>query len=129
MFSQAVDAQQLLVDVQLDIDDGKRRDARLLADELIQSAGAATDAIGALPVWPGGQPAVVGIAGLMDLASRAGTEYHSWFADRKQAALGRAGALRTENGGQVAAVNTDLARLAALGLSCGEVALELEAPQ
>jgi hypothetical protein len=128
MFAQAVDAQQLLVDVQLDIDDGKNRDARLLADELIQSAGSATDAITTLPEWPGGQPAVVGIAGLMDLASRAGTEYHSWFADRKRAALGRATSLRAENGGDVPAVNTDLAALADQGLTCGDTKLELEAP-
>lgn len=129
MFSQAVDAQQLLVDVQLDIDDGKNHDARLLADELVQSAGAATDAIAGLPDWPDGQPAVVGIAGLMDLASRAGTEYHSWFADRKRAALGRAAALRTENGGMVAAVNTDLSELADQGLTCQGTSLVLEAPE
>jgi hypothetical protein len=129
MFSQAVDAQQLLVDVQLDINDGKKRAARLLADELIQSAGAATDAIAAMPVWPDGEPAVVGIAGLMDLASRAGTEYHSWFADRKRAALNRAVNLRTENGSQVPAVNTDLAQLADQALTCPDTPLVLEAPE
>ncbi|MDL2335161.1 MAG: hypothetical protein QFC55_03920 [Chloroflexota bacterium] len=127
MFSQAVDAQQLLVDVQLDIDDGKNHDARLLAGELIQSAGAATDAITTLPDWPDGQPVVVGIAGLMDLASRAGDEYHSWFADGKRAALGRAQALRSENGGQVAEVNGDLAALADQGLNCQGTSLVLEA--
>ncbi len=129
MFSQAVDAQQLLVDVQLDIDDGNNHDARLLTEELIQSAGAATDAIVALPDWPDGQPAVVGIAGLMDLAARAGAEYHSWFADRKRAALGRATNLRTENGGQAAAVNNDLAELADQDLSCQDTPLVLEAPE
>lgn len=128
-FSQAVDAQQLLVDVQLDIDDGKNHDARLLTDELIQSAGAATDAIAAMPDWAGGQPVVVGIAGLMDLASRAGTEYHAWFAKGKRAALERATNLRLENGGQVTAVNGDLADLAGMGLSCGAIPLELEAPE
>ncbi|MEP7379732.1 MAG: hypothetical protein ABI725_09260 [Chloroflexota bacterium] len=129
MFSQAVDAQQLLVDVQLDIDDGKNHDARLLVDELIQSAGAATDAIATLPDWPDGQPVVVGIAGLMDLASRAGTEYHAWFARGKRAALGRAADLRTENGGQVPEANTHLAALADQGLACQDTPLVLEAPE
>jgi hypothetical protein len=129
MFSLAVDAQQLLVDVQLDIDDGKNRDARLLTEELIQSSGAATDAISTLPEWPDGQPAVVGIAGLMDLASRAGSEYRAWFANRKRAALGRATNLRLENGGQVAEVNADLVALADQGLACPDIALALEAPE
>ena|SRR5687767_6240661 len=53
VFAQAVDAQQLLVDVERALDEGANRDARLLADELIQSAGAATDAIAVLPDWSG----------------------------------------------------------------------------
>jgi hypothetical protein len=128
MLAMAVDAQQLLVDVQRDIDDGKRHDARLLADELTQVAHEATDLIGALPEWPDGQPAVVAIAGLMDLGARAGAEYHAWFANRKQAALRHARQLRTENGGQVPEANADLAELAAAGLGCGDTPLELEAP-
>jgi hypothetical protein len=129
MFAQAVDAQQLLVDVQLDISDDNNHDARLLTEELIQSVGGATDSISTLPEWPDAQPVVTGLAGLMDLAARAGAEYHAWFADGKRAALGRAKDLRLENGGQVPEVNTDLAALAAQGLTCQNLPLELEGPE
>ena len=128
MFSQAVDAQQLLVDVQLDIADGKNHDARLLADELVTAANGATATIGTLPVWPDAQSAVAAIGGLMDLGAQAGTEYHAWFADGKQAALRRARDLRTQNGGQVPNANTLLAALADKGLVCPDTPLALEGP-
>jgi hypothetical protein len=64
----------------------------------------------------------------MDLGARAGTEYHSYFADGKRAALRRARDLRSQNGSQVPTVNTQLATLADLGLSCAGTPLVLEAP-
>ena len=128
MFGQAVDAQQLLVDVQLDIADGNNHDARLLTDELVTAANGATAAITALPEWPDAQSAVAAVGGLMDLGTQAGAEYHSWFADGKQAALRRARDLRTQNGGQVAGANTLLAALAKKGLACPDTPLELEGP-
>lgn len=128
MFGQAVIAQQLLVDVERAMAEGDDHDARLLADELTQTATDTADLIGSLPDWPDGDGAVVGIAGLMDLGARAGTEYHSWFADGKRAALRRARDLRTENGGQVPITNTELAALADLGLTCPDMPLVLEAP-
>ena len=129
MFVKAVDAQQLLVDVELDIQDGNNHDARLLADELTQSANSATDLVGTLPEWPDADLAVGAMAGLMDLGSRAGAEYHAWFADGKRAALGRARDLRNQNGGQVPEANTDLAALAGKGLTCQDTPLVLEAPE
>jgi hypothetical protein len=128
MFSQAVDAQQLLVDVQRDIDDGNNHDARLLADELTQTANDATTQIGALPAWSDAQDALTGIAALMDLGAQAGTQYHTWFANGKRAALRQARALRTQNGGDVPATNTQLAALAEMGLTCPDTPLVLEAP-
>jgi hypothetical protein len=128
MFVQAVDAQQLLVDVERALDEGANRDARLLADELIVSAGGATDAIAALPEWSDATATVVAIAGLMDLGERAGEEYHAWFANGKRAALRRARDLRQENGTQVPAANEGLAEVAGAGLACPDWPLVLEAP-
>jgi hypothetical protein len=128
MFVQAVDAQQLLVDVERALDEGANRDARLLADELIQSAGTATEAIAGLPDWSGAAATVIAIAGLMDLGERAGAEYHAWFANGRKAALRRARDLRSENGTQVPAAHDGLADLADAGLACLDLPLVLEAP-
>ena len=129
MFSGAVDAQQLVVDVERAMAEGNNHDARLLADELIQSAADTTALLTpALGAWLDAEGAIGGISTLMDLGARAGTEYHSWFADGKRAALRRARDLRLENGAQTPAVNTDLAALAGLGLSCPGTPLVLEAP-
>lgn len=128
MFRQAVDAQQLVVDVERALAEGANRDARLLAGELIVSADTAVDVIAALPVWSGATATVVAIAGLMDLGARSGTEYQAWFANGKNAALRRARDLRTENGTQVPAANAGLAGLADAGLTCQDVPLVLEAP-
>jgi hypothetical protein len=128
MFVQAVDAQQLLVDVERALDEGANRDARLLADELILSSSAAVDAIAALPDWSGATATVIAIAGLMDLGERAGTEYHAWFANGRKAALRRARDLRLENGTLVLGANDGLADLANAGLTCQDVQLVLEAP-
>jgi hypothetical protein len=128
MFLKAIDAQQLLVDVERALADGDNRDARLLAGELIVSAGAGADAIAALPEWSGATATVVAIAGLMDLGERAGAEYQSWFANGKKAALRRARDLRIENGTQVPGANQGLAGLAAAGVACPDVPLVLEAP-
>ncbi|MEP7361027.1 MAG: hypothetical protein ABI744_05540 [Chloroflexota bacterium] len=128
MLTQAVDAQQLLVDVQLDIQDGNDKDAKVLAADLTRTANAARDASGTMTDWSDGNPTVVAIASLMDLASRAGTEYQSWFADDKRAALRRAKDLRHQNDAQVPEANADLAALADKGISCQDTPLELEAP-
>jgi hypothetical protein len=128
MFAGAVDAQQLLVDVERALEEGANRDARLLADELIQSADGTVESINALPEWPDATATLVAIAGLMDLGERAGAEYHAWFANRKTAALRRARDLRRENGTQVPGANEGLAELAGAGLSCPDLPLVLEAP-
>jgi hypothetical protein len=128
MFTQAVDAQQLLVDVQRDIQDGNTKDAKQLANELTQTANSAQAAAGTVPDWADGNATVVVIAGLMDLASRAGTEYQAFFSSDKQAALRRAKDLRAQNGQQVPDANTDLAGLADKGLACQDTPLVLEAP-
>jgi hypothetical protein len=129
MFARAVDAQQLLVDVERAMAEGENRDARLLADELIASANAAVDAINALPAWSNATATVVAIAGLMDLGERAGAEYHAWFANGRKAALRRARDLRSENGAQVPGANAGLADLADAGLTCQDLRLMLEAPE
>ena len=128
MFVQAVDAQQLLVDVERALDEGDNHDARLLADELIGSANIAADAIAGLPEWSSATATLIAIAGLMDLGERAGAEYHAWFANGRKAALRRARDLRAENRTQVPGANAGLADLADAGLSCQELPLVLEAP-
>jgi hypothetical protein len=128
MFVQAVDAQQLLVDVQKDIADGNNKDAKALANELTQAANAAHDAAGTIGNWADGFTTLVAVADLMDLAGRAGTEYQAWFADGKQAALRRAKDLRSQNGAAVPQVNTELAGLADKGITCQDTPLVLEAP-
>lgn len=128
MFDEAIIAQQLVVDVERAMAEGNTHDAQLLADELTLTADHATELLAALPIWPQAESAVVGIAALMDLGSRAGTEYHSWFSDGKRAALRNARALRAENGTKVPVVNEDLQALADAGLSCPGTSLSLEAP-
>jgi hypothetical protein len=128
MFEQAVIAQQLLVDVERAMAEGDNHDARLLAEELVQTANDTIDLTEQLIAWPPAQGAVADIAGLMDLGVRAGTEYHSWFANDKRAALRRARDLRTQNGEQVPTTNDDLADLADGGLTCTGTPLVLEAP-
>ncbi len=128
MFVHAVDAQQLLVDVQLDIRDGNNKDAKALAAELVQAANAAHDAAGAIPNWSDGFTTLVAVADLMDLAARAGTEYQAWFANGKDAALRRAKDLRSQNGAAVPQANTDLTALAGKGITCQDTPLVLEAP-
>lgn len=128
MFVQAVDAQQLLVDVQKDIQDGNNKDAKRLANELTAAANSAHDAAGAIPNWSDGFATLVAVADLMDLAGRAGTEYQAWFSDGKQAALRRAKDLRSQNRAAVPQANTDLSELAAKGINCQDTPLVLEGP-
>lgn len=128
MFTDAVIAQQLVVDVERAMDEDNTHDARLLADELSAEAAHTTELLTALTPWPDAETASVGIAALMDLGGRAAAEYHTFFAEDKRAALRRARALRTENGAEVPGVNEELAALAEVGLSCPGNPLELEAP-
>jgi hypothetical protein len=128
MFNEAVIAQQLVVDVERAMDEGNNQDARLLADELVLEATAATELLTGMTPWADAESASVGIAALMDLAGRAGNEYHAWFEKGKRSDLRQARALRRENGNEVPAVNSDLEALAEVGLSCPGNELVLEAP-
>ncbi|MEP7158488.1 MAG: hypothetical protein ABI797_03600 [Chloroflexota bacterium] len=128
MFTDAVIAQQLVVDVERALDEDNTRDARLLADELSAVAAHTSELLLALTPWPDAETTSVGIAALMDLGGRAAAEYQTFFAKDRRPALRRARALRQENGAGVPDVNEELAALADMGLTCPGNPLELEAP-
>ena len=64
----------------------------------------------------------------MDLGTRAGNEYHDYFANDRRAALRRARDLRRDDAAAVPAANDALQALAAVGLSCPGADLALESP-
>jgi len=128
MFSDAIIAQQLIVDVERALDEDNRHDARLLADELTLTATHVTELLAELPDWSTAADADAGIATLMDLGARAGREYHDYFANDKRAALRRARHLRRQNADQVPPINDELEALADRGLACPGANLVLESP-
>ena len=127
LFADAVVAQELVIDVERALDEEDFRDARLLARDLRDITADATTLLADLPAWEPAAQTTTQIANLIDLGTRAGTEYGAYFgADLR--ALRRARNLRREILDRTPAANEALAELAALGIVCEGQPLVLERP-
>lgn len=128
MFANAIDAQQLIVDVERALSDNARKDAKGLARDLNDSATQATDQIAALPAWSTADQALAEVGKLMDYGTRAAAQYTKYFKDGTKSALRQARSLRRKDGAEVPAANSALTVLADAGLVCPGHALQLESP-
>lgn len=126
--TEAVIAQELVIDVERAIDEDADRDAMGLARELALVATGASQLLADLPEWDGGGEVVAGLAALMDLGVRAGAEYETHLDNNRRPPLRRARALRREIGDAVPQVNEQLQALADAGLACPGTPLQLESP-
>jgi hypothetical protein len=128
MLTDAVIAQELVVDIERAIDEEAMRDARGLARELSVTAAAASGAIGAIPAWDDDDELLGQIEALMALNVPMGEEYETYLRDDARGALRRARNLRRDNGQAVPEINTGLEALAGAGLSCVDAPMVLESP-
>lgn len=129
VFSDAVVAQELVIDVDRALDEENFRDARALARELREVTADAAAGLAELPAWEPASDATAAIASLVDLGARAGAEYGTWFADQDaRNALRRARALRRQVAAETPAANDALAELAGVGITCTGLELVLEQP-
>jgi hypothetical protein len=128
VLADAVDAQELVIDVERALEEEDFRDARLLARDLRNVTEDAIGLLADLPDWDEGADAVLEIATLIDFGSRAGIEYGEYFAEPEQqrGALRRARELRNQLKRATPAANEELAALGDLGIDCGDVPLQLE---
>lgn len=126
LLGETVIAHELVIDVQRALDEGNQRDARLLAQELRDTAAAAQQSLAELADWQPAEDAVLAITTLLDLDARAGEQYGQHFAENSRAALRRARSLRREVAAEVPEANTELASLGQSGLSCPGINLQLE---
>jgi hypothetical protein len=124
VFSDAVIAQELIIDIERALEEANVRDARGLARDLRDTAADATELLADLPVWEPATAATAAIASLIDLDGRAGAEYGTYFTDGT--ALRRARTLRRQVLAETPQANETLAELAALGITCGDLQLQLE---
>ncbi len=128
MLTDAVIAQELVVDIERALDEEALRDARGLSRELTATAIAASTSMEDIPDWDDGEELLSDIAALMTLDALIGEEYETYLRDDSRGALRRARNLRRENQAAVPGINTELESLANAGLSCPGVTLQLESP-
>lgn len=128
MFSEAVVAQEVIVDVERAMDEGATADALGLARELGITATIATLLLDDLPAWDIGAQPMAELRSLLDLDIQASAEYETHLDNGGRAALRRARALRRAVEAAVPVVNEELALLAQAGLACPGQPLQLESP-
>ncbi|HUR16239.1 MAG TPA: hypothetical protein VMZ33_03040 [Candidatus Limnocylindrales bacterium] len=123
----AVDAQELVIDVESALEDEDFKGARGLARDLRDVTEDASALLADLPDWDEAADAVLELATLVDLGTRAGAEYGTYFAepDQNRTALRRARELRNQIKRATPAANEALAALEGLGIVC-DVPLHLE---
>ncbi|MEO6349333.1 MAG: hypothetical protein ABIP53_01655 [Candidatus Limnocylindrales bacterium] len=128
LFGSVVIAQELIIDIERAIAEENVKDARGLARDLRDTASETTALLADVPVWDEAAALSEAIAGLSDLYTRAGDEYVATYAQESRAALRRARALRKQVTDATPGVNGMLADLSDLGVSCDDLALQLEQP-
>jgi hypothetical protein len=128
MFDNAVNAQQVIVDVERAITAKATKDAKGLAGDLTTLSTKATQQIDAMPDWAPSSQALSDIGGLMDYGTQAAAKYTKYFQNDNSATLKKARQLRRQDAAAVPATNSDLALLAETGLVCPKHALQLESP-
>lgn len=126
LFGSVVIAQELLIDIERAIQEDNVRDARGLSRDLRETAGETTELLADVPEWADAADITEAMAGLTDLYTRAGDEYVATYAEESRPALRRARALRKQVGEATPGVNQMLADLTDMGISCGDLALQLE---
>jgi hypothetical protein len=126
VFADVQVAQELVNDVQRALDEEAIRDARALATELRDITADAATLMADLPDWDPAADANLEISAMIDLGSRAGTEYGDYFTTEERGALRRARNLRRDIANNTPATNVRLGELAELGISCEGLELRLE---
>jgi hypothetical protein len=127
VFADAVDGQQLVIDVERAIGEENFRDARGLARDLREVSADGTTLLADVPEWDQGKPALDSITELIALHVQAGDAYGSALGNNPpRNALRDARRLRRQIGTKTPAVNDALADLAALGIACEGYDLQLE---
>jgi hypothetical protein len=126
VFADAVDAQELVIDIERAIAEENARDARGLARDLRNVTADATALLAEVPVWEPGQPATDAIAELIALGAQAGEAYGRGFNDESRDAIRDARRLRRQIANKTPAANEALAELSAAGISCEGYDLKLE---
>jgi hypothetical protein len=126
LFGSVVIAQELIIDIERAIEEDNVRDARGLSRDLRETAGETTELLADVPVWDEAADITEAMAGLTDLYTRAGDEYVAAYAEESRPALRRARGLRKQIGDATPGVNGMLTDLTDTGVSCGDLALQLE---
>jgi hypothetical protein len=125
VMADAVVAQELVIDIERALDEEAFRDARGLASDLRDVTQDASGLLADLPPWDPASAATQRIAAQIDLASKAGEQYGTAFAEQSSTALHRARSLRRDIARETPATNEALAGLAQLGIGC-EGPMQLE---
>lgn len=128
VFADVFVAQQLVIDVERALTEQNVRDARGLARELRDTTAHGTGLLPALPTWAPGQQATLEVTRLLDLGSKAGVEYGTYFSTASTASLRRARGFRHQIGNETPQANVALAELTQIGITCPDNELVLESP-
>jgi hypothetical protein len=126
IMTDAVVAQELVIDIERALDEEAFRDARGLAKDLRDVTADAQGLLAELPAWEPAADATGDIANLMDLGSRAGEQYRLYFDNDSTSALRRARSLRRDIAQATPAANEALDGLVALGITCAGTPMQLE---
>jgi hypothetical protein len=127
VFADAVDGQQLVIDIEPAINDQNFRDARGLARDLRNVSADGTTLLAEVPAWDEGKPATDALGELITLHAQAGDAYGTALGNQPpRNALRDARRIRRDIGNKTPAVNATLADLATLGIVCEGAELKLE---
>jgi hypothetical protein len=125
-FADTTVAHELVIDIERAITDNSRTDAQGLANELAQSAPPADNEVKRLKDWASAADVKTSLTALLDLDTQVATAYQGYFNGNVKTGLHDARQLRTQVSKQVGPINTQLAALAALGVTCPGTTLALE---
>jgi hypothetical protein len=125
-FTDTTVAHELVIDIERALADNSKSDAQGLANELAQTAQPADNEIKRLKDWDSAADVKTSLDALLTLDAQVASAYQSYFNDDVKSALHDARQLRNEVSKQVGPINTQLAALAALGVTCPGTTLALE---
>lgn len=128
VFADVFVAQQLVIDVDRALTEQNVRDARGLARELRDTTAHGTSLLPGLPAWDSGEQATLEVTKLLDLGSKAGAEYGTYFSTASAASLRRARGFRRQIGTETPQANAALTELTQIGITCPDNELVLESP-
>jgi hypothetical protein len=127
VLADAIDGQQLVVDVERAINEENFKDARGLARDLREVSANGTALVANLPEWDQGQPAADSLEALIALHAQAGQAYgEALGSNPPRNALRDARRVRRQVGTKTPEVNAALADLATVGMACEGLEMQLE---